>query len=336
MMRMARWPWRHARRATLLVAAVCASAALFLPPVPLRRPLVDALVVIDVTQSMNTLDAGVAGAPLGRLAAVKRALASAVPRLPCGSKLGLGIFTEYRTYVLLAPVETCANAPELIDIIDGIDGRMAWAGGSEIAKGLYSALRATVDLPDGPDPGEIPALLFVTDGHEAPPVNPRHRPEFQGRNPAMHGVLLGVGGATPQPIPKVAPDGTSLGFWAAADVLQSDLYTIGRQGSVANEPMATEAPPAAAPPAALRQAPGSEHLSYLHEPYLRLLAAETGLGYRSLDGQLEIAKLLEVTPMARERVIGTDLSALAAGLTLLALMLRIGLTARRAARQMSK
>ena len=320
---------RRARRLALIAAFGCASAALFLPPVPLRRAQVDALVVLDVTQSMNTLDAASTGEPVSRLAAAKRSLAAAVPRLPCGSKLGLGIFTEYRTYVLLAPVETCANAPELIETIRGIDGRMAWAGGSEIAKGLYSALRATLDLADGPGREDVPALLFVTDGHEAPPVNPRHRPEFQGQTPAMHGVILGVGGATPRPIPKLAPDGKPLGVWQASDVLQSDLYTVGRQGSVEHEPMAAESEPAAAPPAGLRQSPGTEHLSSLHEAYLQLLAAETGLGYRRFDAALPIAKILGDSRMAPRRVTATDLSALAAGLGLLALVVRVGLTAPR-------
>ena len=74
--------------------------------------------------------------------------------------------------MLLAPVEVCDNRPELLATLAQIDGRMAWTGNSEVAKGLNSSLRASRELPGAP------SLVFMSDGHEAPPVNPRYRPKF--------------------------------------------------------------------------------------------------------------------------------------------------------------
>ena len=43
---------------------------------------------------------------------------------------------------------------------------MAWIGNSEIAKGLYSGIGIARQLPGAP------SLVFVTDGHETPPLKP--------------------------------------------------------------------------------------------------------------------------------------------------------------------
>ncbi|MFG5407039.1 MxaL protein [Piscinibacter sakaiensis] len=170
------------------------------------------MVVFDVTQSMNVADVLWAQRPVPRLVLAKRLWHDALLRLPCGSRIGWGLFTEYRSFLLLAPVEVCANLGELRATLAHIDGRMAWSGNSEIAKGLYSGLAVAAALP------ERPGLVFVSDGQEAPPLDARHRPSFPGRAGEVAGLAT----------------------------------------------------------------PGSEHLSGLREAYLRLLAGETGLHYRTL------------------------------------------------------
>ena len=123
--------------------------------------------------------------------------------------------------VLIAPLEICANFRELTSVLEGIDGRMAWAGRSEVAKGIGWAIRLAAALPDQP------ALVFVSDGHEAPPLHPAHRPAF-GEPGTIAGLLVGVGGAAPVPIPKLDPDGRRLGFWRADEVMQTDPISRGR------------------------------------------------------------------------------------------------------------
>jgi mxaL protein len=117
--------------------------------------------VLDVTQSMNVTDERVDGQPVSRLAFAKKALRQSLLHLPCGSKVGWAIFTEYRALLLLAPIEVCANLSELRSTLAQIDARMAWSGGSEIAKGLHSAIGIARQMPGKP------SLVFVTDGRSA-------------------------------------------------------------------------------------------------------------------------------------------------------------------------
>ena len=125
---------------TLALAALLLAAGFFQPTLPWKRSLFEHVVVIDVTQSMNVQDQQIDGRPASRLAFAKQALHEALTDLPCGSKLGWAIFTEYRSYLLFTPVEVCANRAELRASLAGIDGRMAWSGNSEIAKGLHSGI----------------------------------------------------------------------------------------------------------------------------------------------------------------------------------------------------
>jgi mxaL protein len=253
-----------------LVLALCVSS--------LRghRDVFDVLAVVDITQSMNVLDYRLNGVPASRLAFAKHALREGLLQLPCGSKLGLAVFSERRTLVLFTPVEVCRNRAELTTAINALGGQMAWANASQIALGLHGALQIARELP------EKPALVFITDGHEAPPLNARYRPRFEGRPGAVHGFIIGAGGGIPRPIPKIGPDGNSLGIWSAAEVLQTDLYSRGRAGSISGEQMVDTGGLVA--PLPIDQPGGEEQLSALHERYLELLASETGLHYRRLSG----------------------------------------------------
>jgi mxaL protein len=260
-----------------VVLAVLAALGLLIaladPQVLIPRATVDALVVLDITQSMNATDATLEGRRVSRLDFAKSMLHRVLPRLPCGSRIGWGVFTEYRVFVLFTPVEVCSNYDELSSTLERIDNRMAWVGGSEIAKALYGFLARLGRM----DPR--PSLVFITDGHEAPPLNPHMRLTFQGKVGDVPGTLLGVGGDQLVPIPKRDRDGTLIGFWNADEVPQTDLYSQGRPTSVAGESMVDERgnPERPIPPS------GTEQLSSLKEAHLRELALETGLGYERLE-----------------------------------------------------
>jgi len=271
---------RHA----LVLAAVMLALAVWSPAVTLPLSRFHGIVVLDVTQSMNVEDYAEGDRTVSRLAAAKAALREALQAMPCGSRVGLGIFTEYRTLVLIAPLETCAHFRELRATLDSIDGRMSWAGRSEVAKGLYWALRQADALP------ERPAIVFVTDGHEAPPVNPTHRPYFDGKPGKVAGLVVGTGGLQPMPIPKFDPDGRRLGFWSRDEVQQRDNYTQGRSGSVAGEKLAETVEVAVTADWATS---GNEHMSSLRERYLQVLAQELKLGYLRLDPGSAGARALE-------------------------------------------
>ena len=303
--RPGRWPghwrgrgrgrWPAPRRAALAAAALLLAAGWLAPALSWQRPRPHLVAVIDITQSMNVADqpadARPGTEPLPRLLAAKRALRAALDSLPCGARLGWAVFTEHRSYLLLMPVEVCAHRAELRDTLDQIDGRMAWSGNSEVAKGLHSAIDIARKLPDKP------ALVFVTDGHEAPPLSPRHRPHFDDTPGEVPGLVVGVGGSTPAPIPKHDPQGRPLGLWGADEVAQTDPRSQGRGGSVGGEALVDT--DTDRPVAGLGATPGAEHLSSLREPYLQLLARENGLGYLRLRAPEALADALRQPALAR-------------------------------------
>ena len=285
--------WQRDNDRWLLGAAALVLAAGFLKPsLPLPRQLFNHVVVLDVTQSMNVQDHLLDGKPASRLAFAKHALRLAMSRLPCGSKLGLGLFTEYRSYLLLTPVEVCANLQELRSTLSQIDGRMAWTGNSEIAKGLFSGLAVAGQLADAP------SLVFVTDGHEAPPLSPGRKPAFQGKPGAVAGLVVGVGGLTPQPIPKTDTLGRPLGTWSADEVTQADPRGGGAGVG------------------------GGEHLSSLHEAHLSLLASETGLRFLRLQDTASLADALLAPALARPVPARLDLRGVLGAIALGLLLLR--------------
>jgi mxaL protein len=265
--------------------------ALLRPAWPNASGIFSYMMIIDITQSMNTPDQRDQHKAISRLEAVKRSVRQTLVDLPCGSRAGFAVFTEYRPFALFAPIEVCANFAELTGALARIDGRMAWAGASEVAKGVNFALRMDKDLVDHP------SLIFFTDGHEAPPVDPRYRIRFDARSPDISGSIVGVGADQLSRIPKVAPDGRALGYWSAGDVLHDDPHNLGRGGSVAGESTVDEQGRSE-----VKKIHGSEHLSSLREVYLRQLAQEAGLGYVRLIDPVQTSRALRsVKPNAVAR-----------------------------------
>ncbi|MFO1207475.1 MAG: VWA domain-containing protein [Burkholderiales bacterium] len=312
--------WRQAPGRWLVLAGCLLLAATFLKPhLQLMQPRYRLFLVLDVSQSMNATDVALQGEPVSRVEFARHLLREALRELPCGSQAGLGLFTEYRTFLLLEPVEVCANYSELASTLDRLDYRMAWAGGSEISKGVFFALRIAGAL----DPPA--SLVFFTDGHEAPPLHPQLRPQYDGKPGEVRGVLVGVGGDTPVPIPKFGPDGKPLGYWKADEVLQTDVYSRGRGGSVAGETMVDQesAPPTDGAPAA------TEHLSSLKEAHLKRLAEELGLAYYRLQSTSGLLAAIDRADLAQEVKAPVDLRGVFALAALGALALMFLLRARR-------
>ncbi|MEZ0212136.1 MAG: vWA domain-containing protein [Xanthobacteraceae bacterium] len=290
----------------LALALVSLLASFLAPRITRQREARDIVLVIDVTGSMNVRDAAPSGTPVSRLASAKEAGRALLAHLPCQSRLGLGIFTERRTFLLFEPAEVCENFAAIDGAIDGLDWRMAWEGDSYVARGVLSGLAIATDLHSD--------LVFLTDGHEAPPLAGA-LPGFDGKPGEVAGVLVGVGSTEPSPIPKFNEDGREIGFYAESDVPQED-----RSGP----------PPADAPSRAgwnPRNAPwggeaasGTEHLSAVREAHLRALAGHTGLAYARLADPLAFAGLVEPTTRPRLVSVRTETAWLPAAVALAALV----------------
>jgi mxaL protein len=302
------------------------------------RQVFEGVVVLDITQSMDTEDMKRIGASMGnastqtmsRLEYAKAILMFALPNLPCGSKMGLGVFTEYRTLMLSTPVEVCANVAELQEMVGNIDGKNAWSGNSEIAKGLYWALKLAAQLPNKP------SLVFFTDGQEAPPINAENRLSFPGKVGEVHGVLAGVGGSLARPIPKRDPEGRRIGFWDASEVNQTHPFGGGINATADAPPESTSlndgkpknrdgasTSTVRTAGALLGATPGTEHLSALRDRYLTLLAGEVGLAYVTMRNLQEEVSLFSRPELTHWRWLNIDAAWFFASLSLIALLVYI-------------
>jgi mxaL protein len=292
----------------LVAAAVCLAAALAKPRIVMTRETVNILAVIDITGSMNTRDQTIAGKPVSRIDAVKQTLPQALAALPCQSRVALALFTERRSFLLMEPVEICANFAALQATIARLDWRMGWEGDSYVAKGLTHAIGVAEGL--GAD------LLFLTDGQEAPPLPEDWQESFEAGERRVKGLIAGVGGHVLSPIPKFDQTGRETGFYNVDDVPHES-----RTGGPPKNAESREGwhPRNAPYGAAARE--GTEHLSSVREEHLKLLAGLTGLTYAHLDGADGLAKALTASAAAHQLAVPRDISAIPAALALIFLIM---------------
>lgn len=266
---------RHWIAVGLIALSIALLGSTFLrPSLQLEHPTYRYVFVFDISQSMNVKD--VASAPnLTRLDAAKQRVSESLSQLPCGSQAGLALFTGHRAFLLIAPVEVCANYRELRIMLSNIDWRMTWESRSEVAKGVYKSIKLLTQLE------AQTRLIFLSDGHEAPPINPELPPRFPGEPGLIGGLIVGVGGEKAVPIPKLDENDEQTGFWQATDVTHVDAFTASTRAREGKESNIT----------------GTEHLSSLRESYLQGVATTTGLDYWRLGStnafvrQLKSSKL---------------------------------------------
>ena len=259
-----------ARPVLLACAAAAALTASFRPGLPGEGRVFDLMLVVDITGSMMARDYIVDGAPASRLDMLRRALPGLLQQLPCGSQVGLSIFSERRSFVLFDPVEICAGYDPVTRAIGALDWRMAWEGDSYVLRGLTSALDTARDRGHG--------VVFFTDGHQAPPLAGRPLPGGDG----TPGLIVGVGGLAPVPIPKFDDLGNETGFHQPDDVAQASSGWTPPTAAAGSD-----WDPRVDSPGSTR--PGEEHLTRVHEATLRAQAGALGLGYAPLAPGTDLA-----------------------------------------------
>lgn len=289
-------------------ALLLALAAIFVPRVQLVRPVLDVVAVFDITGSMNTRDMNIEGRAGSRLEAAQAAVRGILTSLPCGSRLGVGVFTERSSFLLFEPAEVCANYAALDGSVRQLDWRMAWAADSHVSRGLYKAL----EIAGSTDAN----LAFFTDGHEAPPLPASGGPVFDGDPGAVRGLIVGVGGRDKTPIPKFDFDGREIGTWGREDVPHENRVGL--------PPKDASSRPGYHP----RNAPwggaataGDEHLSSVREAYLDKLAEQTGLGYANLAEARDLVSSLQAASRSRSVKAAVDIRPYPAGAALILLLL---------------
>jgi mxaL protein len=301
--------WEEARVWMLLAAMALTAMTLVLPRVTLERDVYDLVAFVDLTGSMNTRDMTVAGKPVSRLDASKAALVRLLSELPCQSRLGLGIFTERRSFLLFDPIEVCENFAPLETAIQSLDWRMAWEGDSMVAKGIFHAVTIAEDLKAD--------IVFVTDGQEAPPLpgGGTMLPEFEAAPGKVKGLLLGAGGREKVPLPMFDDDGHEIGAYGPDDVPQEN-----RTGAPPPDAHLRPgyhpkwAPFGTDPPA------GDEHLTSVRSEHLSAIAAKAGLAHADLIDTPSLLQVVAASARTRPVDVAVDVRPVPAGAALMLLV----------------
>lgn len=292
------------KRFLALILALLTMIVLFIKPQSNRsQEVYNFTIIVDITRSMNARDYQINAKPVSRLTFIKHQLKQLLFQLPCHSKIGLGVFTDRQPTLLFEPIEICSSRYEITQAIDHLDWRMAWAADSRISKGLYKTIEMLQSFSS--------TLVFITDGQEAPPVNPRYRTDFSDLKEKTNGIIIGSGGLTNVPIPKHDPSGKQIGFYTADEVPHRSTFGIPSQlPSNAGNYHARNAPFGGA------KVTGDQHMSRLYESYLTQLAKETGWQYHRLENFDKFIAALQQPMFAIKQRVKTDIRNLYAAFAL--------------------
>ena len=275
-----RFSWRLL---LVFLAFVITLGVLFKPEATLPRRVYRYSFVIDITQSMNAKDYHLAGYPEDRLGFAKAAILKTLHELPCGSEVGLGLFTTQSVNFLFEPLEICTHFSVIDDALRHVDWRMAWSADTHVEMGLYQAIRELIKR----DPSI--RLVFLTDGQETPPQTVRA--QFDSPPHALKGLIIGVGGRTPVSIPRYDRENRLQGIWENADIEKPPISTTVYSEKVDVRTLPTEGP----------------YLSWMDEAHLKGLAATTGLGFHALSTPEDFVSELLDDDLAELRPALTDL-----------------------------
>lgn len=271
----------------MLLVLILIMASAWFPRTDRIVKVMDMLFVLDITQSMDVVDVELEGKSVSRLTWAKNYTRETLQNLPCGSHVGLAVFSESRSLILINPVEVCHNYHDLIQMIARINGPMAWALSSEVAKATYTAIEQAKLMKSKP------SIVFITDGHESPPLHKTLFAKFKGKPGEITGVFVGVGGETLLPIPKHDLDGKDAGFWQVNEVLHQDVYASIRGDLQEQNELKAK----------------TEHLSSQKKVHIKELAASVGFDYiLSPSKAQELVNKIEKVALTRAQTVNYDWS----------------------------
>jgi mxaL protein len=275
----------HYHRLVSLLLAMAVTASSFISPTAqLPREVLDVVFIVDITQSMNARDYQVKGQSIDRLQAVKQAIQHSLKQLPCGSKVGIGIFAAKDALLLFNPIELCEHYSLLNQVVSRLSWRMAWAGDSNIRRGLYSAIGQIAQLEDKPN------IVFLSDGEQT--TSEQYSAPLEKRSGKVAGLIVGVGGKQPVRIPKYNDANRLTGYWKSNNV--------GNKKTV--RPKTDE---------------DMDYLSQMDETRLRHYASITKLKMIRLENPLQLSKTLMNDQYTTTKVQTSDIRWLLASTALL-------------------
>lgn len=294
----------HRETVTLALAVLLLGIALFKPTVPLKRNIYSYILVADISQSMNVIDASLNGKLVSRMEYNKYLMHNVIASMPCGTHVSVGLFAGVSVAALYTPIEVCSNYAAIQDTIDHLDWRTAWSGNSRLRDSILNLARV---LRSFPEPVQV---VYFTDGEEAPKLhafNTKDLSTFQGGNGWL---FVGVGSDKGTPIPKLDEKNQLIGYWAGDSfalqpgIAQISEANIGvRDNNVAG-------------------AESDRYLSRLDETYLQSLSKEINGHYVRGDSAFNVVTAMKSLKPARRANAPYDIQwilATVAGLLLLSI-----------------
>ncbi|MFZ9642548.1 MAG: VWA domain-containing protein [Candidatus Methylopumilus sp.] len=295
---------RNRRDASLLASAfILLIAAAFKPTLPMPRNIYSYLLVADISQSMNVVDASLNGKLTSRMAYTQYMLHHIVANMPCGTRVSIGLFAGVSVAALYTPIEVCSNYAAIQDTIDHLDWRTAWSGNSRLRDSMFTLARV---LRAFPEPAQV---VYFTDGEEAPKLhafNTKDLTNFQGGNGWL---FVGVGSEKGTAIPKLDDKNQLIGYWSADSfamqpgIAQISEANIGvRDNNVAG-------------------ATGDRYISKLQEEYLKDLSKQVSGDYVRGESLQSILSAMKKQKPARRDIAPYDIQWILASLAGLLLLM---------------
>lgn len=277
---------RHRRNEAVLLASalILLLLAALRPTIPMQRDIHTFLLVVDITQSMNTTDMQLGGKPASRIAYSRHILHDMVASMPCNTRVGVAIFAGVLVTTLFEPIEVCENFSSIQDTIAHLEWRQASHGNSRQGFGLLSAAGAVKTLRE---PAQV---IFLTDGEEAPMLHAFNRADLSNWQGGRDWLLVGIGSDKPTPVPKMDENNKIIGYWSDTTyqlepgIAQvSDETRLKRDDSIATQDY-------------------ERHLSKLDEAYLKSIARQIRAYYLRGDSlPALLAALRQQSPTHRDR-----------------------------------
>jgi mxaL protein len=199
---------QHRDTSKLLVAFCLLLLALFQPAIPIKHSIYSYFMVIDITQSMNVVDMKINGKPASRLNYTKQMLRETIATMPCGTKVGLGMFSGVNVVTLYLPIDVCENFSSIQDTLDHIDWRSAWTADSRVRESMLSTARVVSNFTE---PAQV---IYFSDGEEAPKLHSFNTRDLSTLQSADGWLLVGIGSLQGAAIPKLSEKNQLLGYWS--------------------------------------------------------------------------------------------------------------------------
>jgi mxaL protein len=276
---------RHREFSLLLCVLFLLLLTLARPTIKLPQDRHNLLVVVDISQSMNTMDMALDGKPVSRIAYTRKLLHDVVSGMPCGTRVALSFFAGASTVLQYKPIEVCENYNAIQDNIAHLEWRMAWSGNSRLRQGARSIASLALSLR------EPMQILFLTDGEEAPRLNALNTLDLTGFQGGKDWLVIGIGSAQGAPIPKYDENNKLLGYWS------SESFEIQQGGlRIAQETFRVDKNSVA-------EIDSLRHISRLDETYLKNYSREIGGAYVRGDNIFDVISAISSMPPARRDLV---------------------------------